>query len=232
MDRPLLKFKDEMVPGKISIILPSRGRARTVLPRAINSLRDTALHPELIEFLVAYDPDDPDTGVAAAELGVVHTWVAPQRLGWGGNHIYFGHLVEMTSGEWICPWGDDGEMLTSGWDGIVRRYNPGVLYCHGGLAEHNVFPFIHRKLYEIMGTYLPSPHGDSWWTDVARMADCLYDTDIRIVEHRPDTTGCAADRTYVEGRSGYESAKYYSHGQQLERAEDARRIRIGLGGQT
>ena len=51
-------------PGVISVTVPSRRRASR-LAASVRSLRETAKCPDLLEILVAHDPDDPGTGHAA-----------------------------------------------------------------------------------------------------------------------------------------------------------------------
>src|SRR5712691_11403727 len=99
---------------------------------AIASLRDKATGE--LEFGIAFDADDPDTGAWAAAEGFA-IWASPQRLGWKGLATYYARISELCSGEWLVWWGDDGRMLTDGWDATVREQEPGVLYLRGQASD-------------------------------------------------------------------------------------------------
>jgi hypothetical protein len=225
--RDPLNFQHPPTPGLISVVLPSRRRPE-MLAAAVGSLCGTAAHPDLMEVLVAYDPDDQPTGQQARALGAA-AWEAPQRYGWHGNHLYFGHLFGMVAGEWLLPWGDDGRMLTEGWDRIVRDAPPGVLHHRGGAYGCNTFPIVHRSVLDAIGRYVPSPHQDTWLTNVAAQANCLHHVGIEVLEDRPDLTGSAPDATWQEGSiHQYRTAEYNTPEMAAERAADARRIAAAL----
>lgn len=222
-----LEFARAPVPGMISVVWPSRHRTE-MAAAALASLCRAAARPDLTEYGVAYDADDPDTGQWAAQNGV-YTWESPQRLGWAGHNEYSARLFEASAGEWILSWGDDGIMLTAGWDEAIRRAAPGVCYLGGHPTGHNVFPAVHRSVLAAIGTVLPSPHQDTWLTDVAADAGCLHRTGIRIMEDRYDLTGNNRDEIWEQGSiHAYQTAEYYSPPMMELRKEHAGRVRQAL----
>ncbi len=179
---------------------------------------------DTLELLVAYDADDPETERAAIECGARRRIGFGERLGWAGNNTYFAHLFAEARGEWIVPFGDDGEMLTDGWDEIVRRQERGVLHLMGGVSGHNVFPIVHRDvLLALPWMKCPSPHQDTWLTDVAAGAGLLHAVQIWITEHRE------IDETRPAQRHGYRTEEYYSEPMQRLRRQDIEALRLAFG---
>ncbi len=190
-----LDFRRDPVPGLISVLWPSRQR-RKMAREAMFSLIEQATDPKRIEFGIAFDDDDPDTGTWARQLGCF-TWNTP-RQGWRGLGTYFARLSELSAGEWLIWWGDDGRMLTKGWDEILRAQQPGIPYLHGEVFD-NVYPVIHRRALEAIGEAIPSPFVDSWLTEVGKWADCLDAVPVSVLEDRYDLTGRNRDRVWEEG---------------------------------
>jgi hypothetical protein len=224
--RPLV-FARDPVPGMISVVWPSRHRTG-MAAAALGSLRRAAARPDQVEYGVAYDADDPDTGQWARGNGVLAVEF-PGRLGWAGHNTYSAALFEQSCGEWILSWGDDGIMLTGGWDEHIRRAGPGVCWLGGHPTGHNVFPAVHRTVLEAIGTVLPSPHQDTWLTDVAADAGCLHRTGVRIMEDRYDLTGNNRDEIWEQGSiHAYQTAEYYSPEMVNLRKEHAEKVREAL----
>jgi hypothetical protein len=224
--RPL-EFTRDPVPGMISVVWPSRQRTG-MAAAAVASLRRAAARPHLVEYGVAYDADDPATGEWARGNGVFAVEF-PDRLGWAGHNEYSARLFEQSCGEWILSWGDDGIMLTGGWDEHIRRTPPGVCYLAGHPTGHNVFPAVHRAVLAAIGTVLPSPHQDTWLTDVAADAGCLHRLPVRIMEDRYDLTGNNRDEIWEQGSiHAYQTAEYYSPAMMAFRKEHAERVRDAL----
>jgi hypothetical protein len=208
----------------ISVTLPSRGRP-DMLAKSIGSLRDRANQPELLEFLVAHDPDDQETPKTARELGVDVVWEAPKRYGYADSAYYYAALLEQARGEWCLPtWGDDGLMRTRGWDDIVRRQLPGsVLWVDGNVRGLTCFPIVHMDVFALLGRLCPLPALDTWFELVGEQAAALVRPDPRIyvLQDRFDLTGNNNDTTYQEGRSGYRAQEFFSSPYTELRAEDA-----------
>lgn len=212
-------------PGVISVTLPSRHRTR-MLTDSIASLRRTAKHPELLEILVAYDPDDTETADAAEALGVDVVWRAPERFGYAESARYYAALLEQATGEWSVPtWGDDGLMRTDGWDDMVRATPAGsVIYVEGNVPGMTCYPIVHMDVFATLGRFCPLPALDTWYEYVARDAGILAKPPIYVHQDRFDLTGNNDDETYQEGRSGYRIGEFFSADFARLRSRDASRI--------
>jgi predicted O-methyltransferase YrrM len=186
--------------GVISVTVPSRGRVAK-LAASIASLRDTAKHPELIEVLVAYDPDDLDTAAVAFQLHADVIWRAPERYGYARSARYWAELASRSTGDWVLlTWSDDATMITEGWDELLRAQRPGtVAYLDGNYPGLTCFPAVHADALSAVGRMCPLPALDTWWEYTARDAGVLVTPGIYVHQDRPDITGCAPDRTYAEG---------------------------------
>jgi hypothetical protein len=218
-------------PGIISITLPSRLR-RKMLTDSVTSLRGNAAKPELLEFLVAADPDDPGTVQTARDLGFNVIWTAPQRYGYGGSARYYAKLLQACHGEWILPtWGDDGLMQTERWDDIVRDQPPAtVIFVTGNYPGRHLgtsFPIVHRAILQATRRIPDLPALDNWFWHVAQMSGRLIypNPEINVLQDRYDATGNNNDLTYREGRSGYRDAEYFSPPYERLREQDAAAIR-------
>jgi hypothetical protein len=222
----------DRIPGMISVLVPSRAR-HDMLSRSVYSLRETAAQPDLIEILIAHDPDDPETGEHARQLGAAHVFEAPCRYGYAHSAYYYAELIGHARGEWILPsWGDDGIMLTPGWDFTVRRQSaPSVIFTHGGDQYGNLcFPVVHADVFTYTGHLPELPAIDTWYHDVGKLAGLMVDPvpPIVLTQDRYDISGRNKDQTYVEGRSGYRPGDYYSEPYARQRRQDAETIRETL----
>jgi predicted O-methyltransferase YrrM len=213
--------------GVISVTMPSRGR-HARMAASLDSLRDTAARPDLLEFLVAYDPDDPVTGRLARERGAC-TWEAPRRYGFTGQSLYYAALLELADGEWLLPsWSDDGLMQTPGWDEKLRALPAGsVAYLDGNYPGLTCFPAVHADALGAIGRLSPLPSLDTWFEESGRDAGVLELPGIYVHQDRPDLTGCPPDQTYLEGGGAWRagpgataSQAYYRDPYAEWRAED------------
>ena len=214
--------------GVISVTVPSRKRA-IKLAASVRSLRDTAKHPELLEFLVAHDPDDTGTAWAARDLGADVIWEAPERYGYGRSGRYWAELLSRSAGEWLLPtWSDDAIMTTEGWDDLLRAQRPGsVAYLDGNYPGLTCFPAVHADALGAVGRLAPLPALDTWWEYAGRDAGVLARPGIYVFQDRPDMTGCAPDSTYAEGGGAWRAGpggtvnqEFYAEPYVTWRAED------------
>lgn len=204
-----------------------------MLALSVRSLYETAADPDSIELLVAHDPDDPETGRAAAELGAVSIWQAPRRYGYAGSANYWAALLQMAQGEWCLPtWSDDAIMITRGWDTLLRSQPPGTIaYVDGNYPGETCFPAVHTDALEAIGRLCPLPAIDTWFWHVGRAAHALVHPGIYVQQNRADLNGMNDDETHREGGGAW-VAQNYGHGQPFYRepyltwrAEDAERLR-------
>jgi predicted O-methyltransferase YrrM len=219
-------------PGVISACVPSRGRAAK-LAASIGSLRCRAARPELLEILVAHDPDDPETAAAARDLGADVVLAAPQRYGYARSARYWAALLNRASGQWLLPtWSDDAQMMTSGWDDLLRGCPAGsVAYTEGNYPGLTCFPAVHADALGAAGRLAPLPALDTWFEDAGRAAGVLVMTAAYVYQDRPDLTGCPPDRTHAEGGGAWRAAHnggaqaFYAEPYTRWRAEDAAAMR-------
>jgi hypothetical protein len=196
----------------VSVLLPSRGRPQS-LARSCESLLSRALDAARIEVWVGYDDDDPETGVAARDLG--YHAVSFSRHGYYQLHLYVNELAKQSSGQWLFLWNDDAFMETAFWDLILDRYDPDtplVLSPASTGVGHSMccFPIASRALYARLDHLSLSPHIDSWLQDLGNQAGILKNIDVDILHDRYDLTGGHNDETWAESRSGYRTSEFYS----------------------
>jgi hypothetical protein len=216
----------------ITACMASRDRP-DMLAASIASLRDHAARPDLLEILVAYDPDDPVTNAVARIAGADLAWRAPERYGFARQTRYYAYLLEQATGEWLLPtWSDDGRMKTLRWDDKLRDCPAGtIVFVNGNYPGLTCFPAVHADALAAIGRLSPLPSHDTWFEDTARMAGVLVCPGIYVHQERPDLTGCPADQTYLEGgaawRLTHNSADqaYYREPFITWRAEDAAALR-------
>lgn len=227
--------------GVISALLPSRGRVRK-LAASVRSLRETAARPELLEILIAYDPDDPGTGLVARELAADVVWEAPERYGFAGQSRYYAALAEQATGEWLLiSWSDDALMRTAGWDDLLRAQPAGsIAYLDGNCPGLTCFPAVHADALAAIGRLESLPSLDTWFEYAGRDADALVYPGIYVYQDRPDLTGCPPDQTFTEGGGAWRAAGsggdvFHRPPYTTLRAEDAavlRELRKELSGEV
>jgi len=219
-------------PGVVSVLLPTRYRS-AMLRTSLTSLVDTCARPDLLEILVARDPDDEQTvrttAQLAADLGsIVHLWTAPERYGYRHSSHYYAALIERARGEWMLPtWGDDGIMTTSGWDDQLRALPADtVAWLDGNISGMTCFPAVHRGVLDVVGRICELPAQDTHWEYVAHDAGVLVKPDpgIYVLQDRFDITGRNNDALYRESRFGYAPTEFHDEEHQRLRAEDARKL--------
>ena len=216
-------------PGVISATMPSRGRAQK-MAASIASLREMAARPDLLEILVAYDPDDQETGRMAELLDADVVWEAPRRYGFAHQSLYYAYLLEQATGEWLLPsWSDDAVMMTQGWDDGLRALPAGtVAYLDGNVPGLTCFPAVHADALAAIGRISPLPSLDTWFQEAGQGAGVLQRPGIYVHQDRPDLTGCAPDQTHIEGGGAWRAGSggtfdqdYYKSPYREWRAEDA-----------
>jgi predicted O-methyltransferase YrrM len=194
-------------PGVISVTVPSRGRPDR-LTASILSLREAAKRPDLLEILVARDPDDLPTAAAAFQLKADLVWESPERYGYARSAHYWAALCERATGEWFLPtWSDDATMQTQGWDDLLRAQPPGsIAYLDGNYPGLTCFPAVHADALGAVGRLTPLPALDTWFEYAGREARVLVYPGIYVHQDRPDINGFPPDQTYVEGGGGWRAS--------------------------
>lgn len=145
-----------------SFLLPSRQRPEKLL-RAINSIYDTATHPDLIQVLIRLDCDDPRLCEAVKLIPKrpqILTIIGVREGPGAGNE----ELVQWAIGKWIGLFNDDAEMQGKGWDEQldaetqtcvyqpeIYRLNDNEYHCSSSTG----FPFFPNKCWD--GLFIGSP---------------------------------------------------------------------------
>lgn len=201
----------------IAVLLPSRGRVISLIDSTA-SLINQAERPDLLEILVAADPDDPKTAEYAARIPRTSCWIAPERYGYRGLHHYFNGLCDLVGPfnnmAWALLWNDDARMLTPGWDRVLRDQPSELIVADLWVDKHSpdlcTFPAIRRWAIAALGTFSPvTCHCDTWWQDIGRALNGIRPVPIKVDHQRFDLTGKHDDPTYREGQAQYRSAEYY-----------------------
>jgi hypothetical protein len=207
----------------ISVLLPSRGRSRSLLA-TVKGLLGLAADPGDVEVLIAADPDDQatldldrdDSFPEAASI-----WTAPERFGYKRINEYFNALALLAAGEWLMLWNDDAIMLTPRWDEVIRGESPGVLWPTADYAtNHNTFPVWPTAWTRHIGHVSLDQSSDMWVHDVGRAIGMERRIPVSIHhEHRlGDQT--AADRDAVADVITYHAPEMVA-----ARQQDAERLR-------
>lgn len=186
----------------ISVVLTSRGRPAS-LRAAVASLLHHADDPGRIEVIAAIDPDDTATAAAAPSLPPqVTLWTAPERYGYNRLHLYLNELAKMASGAWCLWFNDDMRMQTRGWDTVVRRNRPAVLWPHANHVHHaNIVPAWPRAWSDAWGHVSPTSHMDTYLQYVGEALGRHDKIPVEVIHDRADVTGGHDDATYAEGRA-------------------------------
>jgi hypothetical protein len=184
---------------EISVIFTSRGRPAS-LREAVGSLLYKAHDLPAIEVIVAADPDDPDTAAAAEEAGAT-CWVAPERYGYTGLHLYLNQLAKLASGRWCMWFNDDMRMQTWSWDTAISEHRPAILWPPANHVHHaNICPAWPKAWSDAMGHVTPTTHMDTYLQYLGDAVGRHDKIPVEIIHDRADVTGNHDDLTYAEGR--------------------------------
>lgn len=162
----------------ISILTPTRGRPDNIT-RLIDSALETALQPNLIEFVFYVDYDDQPSGDAierAAAAGVRMFMIVSERI---VLSEMWNVCARAAHADIMMHCGDDIVFRSERWDeyvlGEFENYPDGIVLVHGRdgyqderLATHG---FRHRNWMNAVGNFVPpyfsSDYNDTWVTEVA-----------------------------------------------------------------
>lgn len=182
----------------IDILVPSRGRP-IECRRMIESALDTAYNPNIVNYLVYVDDNDPerDKYVDDAIVG------PPMPLAPAYQYLY-----EQSGSPILMMAADDLIFRTKNWDLELLEIAPthNCFVCSfddlGRPKKENGHPFIGRKFVDLVGyfTYPRLMHScvDNWVVDIASAAGCFEYANF-IIEHvHPKYNKGAWDQTYKE----------------------------------
>jgi len=213
----------------VSVCFASRGRPDD-LAATVTRLLDLAAEPDRVEVIIAADPDDTATRQAVLPAQA-RIWVAPERYGYTRLHDYLNQVVKLARGEWCLWWNDDMVMQTQGWDLVIRKSRPAILWPRANHVHHaNIVPAWPRAWSDAMGYVSPTTHMDTY---LQRLGEALgrHDrADIDVVHDRADVTGNHDDQTYAEGRKLLGSEGMHGEFPDHLIAGDAAKIRALIDG--
>jgi len=190
----------------ISVLCPSRGRPESLRASA-GSLLELAADMSSVEILVGMDPDDEltvNSGLWATpawpENAIVRPWAAPERFGYAQLHRYYNALADQARGDWLLLWNDDAVMKTQGWDEVIGRQEPCVLWPGANQGQF-YFPAWPKAWSDAWGHVSLSPNVDVWVSEVGNRLGRARPVPVEIFHDRKDITGGHDDQTYAEGRA-------------------------------
>lgn len=223
----------------ISCITPSRDRAIKALGY-IQSIQDTATHPERVEVLLYVDDDDPQLTAYRAIptqrdwiLKRVHVEVGPSLFGDIG--AMWNAPAKLAEGDILFAGNDDLIHRTRGWDVVAEREAgnyPDDIYClwfNDGIngANHCAFPLISRKWYTTLGYLYPTGfkycYPDTWVFDVGKKVRRAKFVPEVTVEHQ--WMGRSQDETYKRSRRQGEGDAQEFERRDPERMAEAQKLR-------
>ena len=154
---------------KISLLIPTRGRPAE-FSRCIDSFRANTKKVKL-EVVALIDSDEParkdypkkkiDAWVYGREENPDLVYEYPETP---GTVQMWNHLARHATGDYLMMINDDNIMETEGWDVILAATKPAddiFVAWPNGQQGQCVNPLISRKLYNILGWFVPRCF--NWW---------------------------------------------------------------------
>ncbi len=187
---------------EISVLLPSRGRF-TALKNCIDDLIDKSHSTDNFEILIRIDNDDTETIQRLHDLPYnkvsIFIIIGDRLGGYADLHVYINELCAISKGRFLFLYNDDSKISTQNWDTIISKEDEIVcldpLIDIDGKNKYGLFPIMHRKIYETLGYFSPSPHNDSWVILFAKRANIIKEfPEIKICHFRNQMK----DKTYEE----------------------------------
>lgn len=192
----------------ISILLPTRGRTK-LLQESLNSLIDLADCAEGLEFLLAFDDDDPTSAEfftnsiapALIKKGCQYFVFQFPRMGYAHLNRYLNFLGKHARADWWVFWNDDAVMLDSGWD--TEICSRGDQFCIQAFDTHkshpySIFPIVPRAWFDILGHLSQHALNDAYISQIAWLLDIMIRIPVKVEHRRFDLTGSNKDKTYEE----------------------------------
>ena len=191
---------------KIAIILPTRGRTKSLTNSLIGLLKK-ASDLSSIQVLLGLDTDDT-TGIAyfqeslqpqLDELEVSYTAMTFNPLGYSRLNEYINTLSKNSDADWIFFWNDDAIMESDHWDvEIVKHTGEFKLLAVHTHNDHpySIFPIVPRAWLDLIGHLSLHSMTDAWLSQIAYLLDIWKRIDVHVLHDRADLTGNNLDATY------------------------------------
>lgn len=191
---------------KISILLPTRGRTKT-LQRSLESLLTHANHINDLELRLGFDDDDNESLDYFASVlqpwldstNIDYTAMLFKPMGYGRLNEYVNGLAANTKSDWFFFWNDDAVMQTQGWDDVINSYTGQFkllsVHTHND-HPYSIFPIVPRAWYDTLGHLSQHQMNDAWLTQIAYKLDVYQRIAVWVKHDRQDLTGNNNDTTY------------------------------------
>jgi hypothetical protein len=174
----------------ISVLLPSRNRFE-MLQECISNLIQTSADTNNFEILIRFDSDDVGSLSKIGDLPYdevdISVIVGNRFEGYADLHIYVNELCSIARGTFLFLYNDDSTIKTQGWDALIKQerkvvaLNPRALI--DGKYKYNLFPIVHRKIYDTLGYFSLSPHNDSWMFEITKTMGIEKKFPMMIIDH-------------------------------------------------
>lgn len=194
----------------VSVLLPTRGRPAW-LAQSMDSLFSLARNKAGLEFLLKVDDDDLPTQEfldRIKSLLNIKVSVTPRGRGYHDIHLWVNQLAAQATGDWLLLWNDDARMMTQDWDVLMevlqpRRWSPDddifmVTLPTLRRPECNEFIALRRTVFNVLGHFSLSPHGDNWISRVMGSLHLAGKHPYIMVEHFSDRINDATRQESVE----------------------------------
>lgn len=190
---------------QICIMVPTYGRAHTMLPILIESCLGTSVNKPSLNFCFCINKNDPDTEKYLKSV----SWPAKvfyiyENLQNPNLAVFYNMMYKTTEclGKncVVSMIGDDMEFKSCGWDreilAIINQYNGiGVFWCNDNYIAREklcVNLFVTRKMVEatehqFMDERFPGDMIDVVWYDIGRLTKSLHFLPNVIIQHNHNT---------------------------------------------
>ncbi len=193
---PLNVYKPIGNPRAISILLPTRGRPRS-LTRLFDSIENVTQEPDLVDVWLYIDRDDTTTRRLLDEVGKgkysfgIQSVVGPRTPSQGEMNNALREQCTTNPGVYMYG-GDKLLFFTEGWDSVVRnafeRYADRILFAYATDPHHGpsfgAYAFLSAEWTNCVGRmlteYFPFWFDDEWLDQVAVMIGRKQRLDVSL----------------------------------------------------
>jgi len=170
-------------------MIPTRGRKEHLLS-LIENIFSSVSDPKNIEIVFRCDEDDIETidFLQQNKFDNVRFLVGQRGLGYSGLHVYYNEICESSDAQWFFLFNDDATLNKTNWDIYLEKINDAVVIqpmtTNGrGWQSGNIFPLMHRKIYETLGHFSVCNMNDCYVSNVASRVNLEKRVDFIEVVH-------------------------------------------------
>ena len=176
-----------------TVMVPTRGRSQH-LDGLIENIFNSVSDPNNIEVVFRCDDDDIETINFLKEKisDKVRMIVGPRGIGYSELHVFYNQICESSGAEWLFLFNDDAELNKTDWDLRLKEINDVVvlqpLTTNGrGWQSGNIFPIMHRKIYETLGHFSLCNMNDAYVSNLANEVNLEKKVDFIEIVHVRDS---------------------------------------------